>query len=85
MKRILLFTAGGTAVFVAGAITGTVIVGRMVLPVVDTNKVVNKITDGMEKTQVVVMNKVFGVIPAESKYSVYSSIRRDQLAKGEGI
>lgn len=60
MKKFLLYSAGGTIFFVAGAVTATVVVGRMVLPVVDTEKVVDKIMLGYDKTQRKVMKKVFG-------------------------
>jgi len=60
MKRFLLYTAGGTTIFVAGAVTATVVVGRMVLPVVDTDKVVDKVMRGYDKTQRAIERKVFG-------------------------
>ncbi|QPX71427.1 hypothetical protein SscP1EGY_29 [Streptomyces phage SscP1EGY] len=60
MKKFLLYTAGGTTIFIAGAVTATVVVGRMVLPVVDANKVSDKIMERYEKTQRSIERKVFG-------------------------
>ena len=60
MKRFLLYTVGGTTIFVAGAATATWVVGRMVLPVVDTDKVVDKLMSGYDKAQRAVERKVFG-------------------------
>lgn len=60
MKKFLLYTAGGTAIFVAGAATATVIVGRMVMPVVDTDKVVDKVMQGLDKTRRAIERRMFG-------------------------
>lgn len=60
MKRFLLYSVGGTAIFMAGAATATVIVGRMVLPVIDTDKVVDKVMRGLDTTQRAIERKVFG-------------------------
>lgn len=60
MKKFLLYSAGGSAIFIAGAVTATVIVGRMVLPVIDTDKVVEQVMLGYDRTQRKIMKKVFG-------------------------
>jgi hypothetical protein len=60
MKKFMLYTLGGTTVFVAGAATATWVVGRMVLPVVDTDKVVDRVMQGYDKAQRAIERRVFG-------------------------
>lgn len=60
MKKFLLYTAGGTAIFAAGAATATVIVGKMVAPVIDTDKTVDAIMERLEKAQRMIERKVLG-------------------------
>lgn len=60
MKKFLLYSAGGTAIFMAGAATATVLVGRMVLPVVDTDKTVDEIMKRLDRAQRMIERKVFG-------------------------
>lgn len=84
MKKFLLYTAGGTTIFAAGAVTGIVVLGRMVIPVIDTEKVVGKMVNGVDKSRRMLEQRLFGDVPA-AKYATYNTTRLSRVPDGEGI
>jgi hypothetical protein len=60
MKKFLFYTAGSTTIFAAGVLTGAVIIGRMVTPIIDEKKFVDKVVASVEKTRTAIEVKIFG-------------------------
>lgn len=65
MKKFMLYAAGGTTIFTVGAIVGTVVAGRVLLPVIDPSKAAEQIAKGIEKTRDRTIRMVFGSETAE--------------------
>lgn len=80
MKKFLLYTAGGTTIFIAGAATATYLTTRVLVPVIDVNLAAEKLLEKIDATQTKIEKKVFGqqvtripYIPKLEKSSTYGS------------
>jgi hypothetical protein len=57
----------------------------MVLPVVDTDKVVDKVMLGMDRTKPMIERKVFGEPRPKVDYQRYNTVRLSRVPEGEDV